>query len=275
MYFFVLCSYYATSAQNLPTDDPQTTEYVRRDAELWGHINIESYLKGGSFFFAQTNWRYSTFQYAQTLPSTPFYALQQTLGYEQYLDKNWAVGFSVKGVFEKTETQLFSQAYLVHVSSISKQQVELIKTLSYERIDTDHAYKKTDSRITLGLALSKNFAIRQQTRLRPTLAYDMYMYHHWLLSSHELYNRRTIDLARFRAEMAVFLSKNLSLSLYYMAQTNYFVAEPEFGDVGGVIKETKPLRNLNQNTAIFGMRLHLQLFKNKVPENIRLRFLGY
>jgi hypothetical protein len=270
---FTFCFYQIGNAQT--TQEPTKTESATRDMELWGNVNIEGYFGKGSFWFAETNWRYSSFQYAPNLQPTSLYRIQQKIGYEQYLDKNWSIGFSVRGVLEKNENQLFTQVYLNHVSSISKHNIELIKNLSLERIDSDNSFKKPETRINLGLALAKTFAINQQPRLRPSISYNLSMYHFWLLNSHSLYNRRTFDLARLQLEMAVFLSKNLTLSLFYLDQTNYFVAEPEFKEINGEMKESKPLRNLNITTPILGIRLHLQLFKNRVPENIRLRFLPY
>lgn len=267
------CFHQIANAQTI--QEPTQTESFTRDMELWGNVNIEGYFGKGSFWFAETNWRYSSFQYAPNLQPTSLYRIQQKIGYEQYLDKNWAIGFSVRGVLEKSENQLFTQVYLSHVSNISKHNIELIKGLSLERIDTDRQSSKPETRINLGLALAKTFKINDQPRLRPSISYNVFMYHFWLLNSHSLYNRRTFDLARLQLEMAVFLRKNLSLSLFYLDQTNYFVAEPEFTEVNGEIKESKPLRNLNLTTPILGIRLHLQLFKNKVPENIRLRFLPY
>ncbi len=259
-------------SQTMPQPEPKTTEYATREAELWGNYNMEFYQKDGSFWFAETNFRYSFFRYATNLPATPFFRVQQKLGYEKYLDKNWSLGFSVRGIFEKQETKLFTQLYLSHVSNISKQNIELIKNLSFERIDSDRQNAKIESRVTLGLALAKNFAIGGKPCLRPIISYEVFMMHYWLLNTHSLYNRRTFDMSRLRVELAYLVRQNLSISLYYMAQTEFFVAEPNYDSNGN---ELSPYRNLNITTPIFGLRVHLRLFNDKKQENLRLRFLSY
>jgi hypothetical protein len=272
--FLVLIVGFSTMvlSQNLPQTSPTVTQYIPRDTELWANFALEWYQKDGSFIFAETNIRHSTFPNYPTLFSTPLYRIQQKIGYERYLDKNWALGVSGRVVFEKNEQQLFSQIYLAHFSNISKQNIELNKYLSFERIDSNTPNYKTESRTTIGLGLAKNFAIHNKPCLRPSISYEVFMMHYWLLNSHELYNRRTFDRTRLRIELAYFLRRNLTLALYYIAQADYYVAEPEYD---AMQRETKPLRNLDYFTPIFGLRVHWQIFNSKTPQNIRLRGLGY
>jgi hypothetical protein len=271
IYLLFLFPYFAFS-QITPQEEPKTTESVAKDVEFWTNYNMEYYLKGGSFLFAETNLLNSTYSYINNLDNIPFYKIQQKIGYEQYLDKNWSLGVSALGVFDKNETQLITQMYAYHVSNISKKNIQLIKNLGFERIDFTTDFKKAESRITLGLALAKNFSIHGKNRFRAMISYKLFMQQYWLLKTHSLYNRRTIDMSRLRIELAYFLRDNLTISLFYNDQVEYYVAEAEY-DANQ--NEITPIRNLNITTPIIGFRVHLQIFNKQKPENIRLRFLNY
>ncbi len=270
--FLLLFSHFYAFSQISPKEEPQKTVYFYRDVEIWTNYNMEYYLKSGSFLFAETNLRYSSSPYSRNLDNVPIYQINQKIGYEQYLDKNWSMGFSARGLFEKQETQLFTQMYFYHVSNISKKNIELIKNISFERIDFDNSSRKTESRITLGVALAKKFVINNKVRLRPIISYELFMRQYWLIKSHDLYNRRTIDMNRLRIELAYYLRNNLTISLYYTNQTEYYIAEADYDDKQN---EINPIRNLNIVTPIIGFRVHLQLFEKQKSDNIRLRFLNY
>jgi len=271
-YLLAFCFFHRVLAQGVAQPEPKTTEYATNNTEIWANYMVELYQKDGSFWFSETNLRHSFFPYSPNLGGLPLYNIQQKIGYEKYIDKNWSVGISMRGVLEKQEKQLFTQIYVSHVSAISRHTVELMKYLSFERIDSDNVLKKTESRLTIGMALAKTFKIKNSPRLRPILAYDVFMMHTWLLNSHPLYNRRAVDKSRFRIELAYFLRKNLTIAAYYIDQTDFFVAEPTYTAKG---EETSPLRNLNITTPIVGFRIHWLLFNAQKPETIRLRFFPY
>ena len=248
----------------------QTTKDNSKDLELWTKFNIEYQLKGGSFLFAETNLRYSTSPFSKNIHILPVVRLQQMVGYDQYLDKNWSVGLSLRYVWEKPVSRVFSRVYASHLSIVKGYEIQ--KGISFERIDSENKFLDTESRVSLFLGLSKNFNLKGKTKLRPTISYQVFMNHKWVLSQNPIYSTRSIDMGRLSIELAYLFNPKWSISLYFIDQTEYFWVLANFDSMGNQID---PDQNLNTTTPIIGCRLYCRLLNSKVSDKIRTRFLPF
>ncbi len=247
----------------------QTTEKSTNDLEIWTRLNTEYQLKGGSCIFGETNLRSIVGDTKSNLGFLPAYRVQQLLGYEQYLDKNWALGFSLRGVIEKPYNQLFSRLYVSHLSLLKGYEIQ--KVLAFERIDSENAAVQTESRVSILLGLAKEFTLPNKAKLRPMVAYQLFMNHQWILEANPLYINRGVDKTRLHIELAYLFNSKWAVSLYWIDQTDYFWV---LGEYDAQRNQIKPDRNLNTTTPIIGVRLYWRLLNKNLADKIRTRFLS-
>jgi hypothetical protein len=267
-YFLSFCILFITN--NLLA---QNTEKTTNDASGWTTFNIEYYRPSGSFWWAETQWQSRSIDADQRLSIAPFSLLQQTVGYEYALTPRWGLGGAVRLTAKNPYSQLGTLVYLAHAGKIKS--IEFTKLVGIERVDDQHPFIETRTRVTAQVTLAKNFSVGGTAVIRPLLSYQVALVHNWLLQANPLYEKRTIDRSRFQLEVAYIPTPKWSVSLFLIDQTDYFFAEEQtLVDKYGIITPI-PARNLNISTPVVGLRLHCRFFDKQLDSQRPLRNLTY
>jgi hypothetical protein len=251
----------------------QSTEKTTNDLTGWGTFNVEYYRPSGSFWWAETQWQSRSIDADQSLSIAPLSLFQQTVGYEYALTPRWGLGGAVRFTAKNPYSQLGTLVYLAHAGKIRS--VEFTKLVGIERIDDQHPFIATRTRVTAQVTFAKNFSVGGTAVIRPLVSYQIALLHDWLLKSNPIYEKRTIDRSRFQLEVAYIPTPKWSVSLFLIDQTDYFFAEEQtLVDKYGIITQL-PARNLNISTPVVGLRLHCRFFDKQLDSQKPLRNLTY
>ncbi|TAE02790.1 MAG: hypothetical protein EAZ97_02235, partial [Bacteroidetes bacterium] len=172
---------------------------------VWSLVNAEYFLKKGNVLFYEGSLLGSTSKNSPDFKNLPIYRWDNRLTYEYRLNARWGIGTGIRYISEKNYDTFISRLYLNHSGNIKS--LEFVKQIAYERLDYLATNRQAQGRITFFASLSKNFMIKNNQILRPTLAAELISVHDYK-NNPSSENQPTIRNFNFRAELAYIFKEN-------------------------------------------------------------------
>jgi hypothetical protein len=243
----------------------ETAQTYRAIETNWG-INAEYFTRKGNYIFGEMQFLQTANSTVRSLTYLPFYQADMKLGFEKRLTNFWGVGGSGRYQVQNQQEKRLLAAHLAHSGSIKT--LELLKQIEFERID--NFVNKADYRLNLLVSLSRSFRLKTK-QLRPIISIQAFKL--WPAeSSLPPENKRFLDKLRLRAELALLLTEDISVNIYYLQETDYVFALAQFDQNGKMLAAD---RFLNIITPVIGFRLHYRIRSKKIDNTLKIRTFPY
>lgn len=234
---------------------------VNREAAVWPEFQVDYVFRSTGFLFLRNNYRHvldQDFNHLRDNGALQYLSfLQLRLGYEHAFSPKWSGGLSEAYAIDRTRTMLFHEAFVRHTSTIGR--FRLLKRCT---VDYLMRWPKDDyGRLRLRGDLDRTFKVGSTT-LRPRLASELFFDMAYQSPQRAAAETRVVDRSRIRLECQAALNSHLSVSPYFMRQTDYFFVEPAFDEHNQVVR---PGGKQNHTTPIWGVEVRFAMFEGGTP----------
>jgi hypothetical protein len=252
-------------SQNYPKEN------VRLENDIWFGLNaqispnkfntttnLDSNFVSKNVLLVQVLGKHSTMELTD---KDYFYQKSLYITYERLLSQKWIGGASFRYSELNINTTTL-RGHLRHYSPIKKLDFTLWQQVAFERILSNNSFYDPVSRLRFQFAANKYFSISKnnpQKKLIGTVSFELFKEIQKIDPNSE---RRFFQEQRIQTEWFFPIHKNIYLGAFAGFHTKQFIALAQFDRNG---EELKPVRNLNQQTPIFGITAILTLGKNTIP----------
>ncbi|GAA4348720.1 hypothetical protein GCM10023185_04890 [Hymenobacter saemangeumensis] len=215
----------------------QTTRTVQ-DLQLWPEAQAELALPGSDYLLLAARGERSTS--AGVSRALGFDERRLTLGYEHFWNERWSGGATVRYIaYGGSHDYVLPELLLRHRSPIGPltfgQRLSLERSFPVERL-SGSGKAEGQTWVRLRLDLEKQLPLGRIS-LRPRLSYEAAT-HLRLQKAETDPNERFIQFTSARVELGCQLFEQFDLTPWFAYRTNYFITEPQYKEVNGVLVQT-------------------------------------
>lgn len=199
----------------------QAQSKVTTSTATWPEIQLDKSVGENGTFFLQNQYRINTDERFNDLTESgllsQFERIQFSLGYEHTFSDHWRGGALFRYAFEDYPKIKFYTFFLRHNGNIGS--LYFNKQAMFELVNPED--QDTYGRYSFMAELGKRIPVESRF-LSPSVSYEVLLLSPLGTEGGGMAKERTVDRTRLRISLNYELSEKLSLTPYFMRQTDYY-----------------------------------------------------